>query len=326
VSKLLSQAVLLASAVAASPFAVAGERPMAVYNQGALARAFELPVLGETTVRGPGASATDLRYDLTTEYHASGDASESVILDGESDLLTLAFRRGVGAGLEFTLEVPVLHQGGGFMDSAVEDWHSAFGLPNGGREDAPRNRYLYQYTRDGSVQWQETKGGTDLGDLRMGLGWQALDGLALRSEVKFGTGSESHLAGGNSGIALWGDWALPFPSASIFSGFLSAGGSYNGQSGILGDMQNRWVPFGSAGVAVRVFDPLSVLAQLYAHGKLYDGSDLDPFREALQLTLGLRYHVGRQFDVDLGFQEDPITSSSPDFSVHLALSWRGDRG
>lgn len=324
--KLLSQHALLLAGLAASVPAAAGERPLALYNQGALARAFELPVLGETAVQGQGRSISALRYDLTTEYHASAAGNESVILDGETDLLTLAFRRGLGAALELTLELPVLYQGGGFMDGPVEDWHSAFGLPNGGREDAPRDRYRYQYTRNGVTELDEHRSGADLGDLRMGLGWQALDRLALRTEVKLETGSESHLAGGNSGLAVWADWALPFPADSIFSGYVSAGGSYNGKTKILGDMQNQWIPFGGAGLALRVAEPLSVLAQVYAHGALYDGSELDPFREALQLALGLRYHVGDQFDVDLAFQEDPITSSSPDFSLHLGLSWRGSGG
>ncbi|WP_428310856.1 DUF3187 family protein [Hydrocarboniphaga sp.] len=320
--KLLSRSAVLMAGVAAGTCAVAGERPLAVYNQGALARAFELPVLGETQVLGLADSITDLRYDLTTEYHASGDAGESVILDGESNLLTFAFRRGIGRDLELTFDLPLLYQGGGFMDKPVENWHSAFGLPNGGREDAPRDRYLYEYQRDGQVLLDEHRSGADLGDLRIGFGWQALDGLALRSEVKFPTGSESHLSGGNSGVAVYGDYALPFPDDSIFSGFLSAGGSYNGKTKYLGDMQNRFVPFGSAGLAVRLIDSLSLLAQLYGSGALYDG-DLDPFREALQFSLGLRYHVGPAFDLDFGFQEDPITSSSPDFSIHLGLSWRG---
>lgn len=320
--KLSSQSALLLAGLAASTLASAGERPLAVYNQGALARAFELPVLGETRVLADGEAITDLRYDLTTEYHASGDAAESVILDGEADLLTFAFRRGIGSKLELTFDLPVLYQGGGFMDGPVENWHSAFGLPNGGRGDAPQDRYLYQYQRNGQVLLDEQRRGADIGDLRIGFGWQALAGLALRSEAKFGTGSQSHLSGGNSGIAVYGDYALPFAAGSVFSGFLSAGASYNGKTHALGDMQNQFVPFGSAGIALRVLDSLSLLAQLYGSGALYDG-DLDPFREALQLSMGLRYHVGPTFDLDFGFQEDPITSSSPDFSIHLGLSWRG---
>jgi hypothetical protein len=318
----LSHLAILVIGLGVVGAAAARERPLAVYNQGALARAFELPVLGETAVLAPGAGLGALRYDLTTEYHTSGDAAEAVLLDGETDLLTLAFRRGIGAGLETTIEVPVLYQGGGFMDGPVEDWHQAFGLPNGGRENAPRDRYLYQYQRNGERLLDEHRSGADLGDIRFGLGWQALDALALRSEVKLETGSESHLAGGNGGVAVWGDLALPFPAASVFSGWLSGGTSWNGETDVLADQQNRWIPFAGAGIALRALDHLSVLAQGYYHGALYDGSALDPFREALQLTLGLRYHVGNEVDVDFGFQEDLITSSSPDFSLHLGVSWR----
>jgi hypothetical protein len=322
VIKLLSlQAVLLAG-LAASTAALADERPLAVYNQGALARAFELPVLGETHVLASGASITDMRYDLTTEYFAGGAGSESVILDGETDLLTFAFRRGIGSNLEFTFDVPLMYQSGGFMDSVVKDWHSTFGLPDGGRNEAPKNRYLYEYQRNGNVELDNHRSGADLGDLRMGLGWQVIDGLALRTEAKLQTGSESHLSGGNSGLALYGDYALPFSGASIFSGFVSAGGSYNGKTKALSEMQNQFVPFGSAGIAVRALNSLSVLAQLYYTGALYDG-DLDPFRDTLQLSMGVRYHIDQQTDFDFGFQEDPITSSSPDFSIHMGLSWRG---
>lgn len=316
----------LALLLSAGPALAAGPGgPLATYNQSALARAFELPVLGQARVLTAGESADALRYDLTTEYHTSGDAGEVVVLDGETNLLTLAFRRGLGRGLDLSLQLPVMYQGGGFMDGPVEDWHSLFGLPQGGREQAPRNRYLYGYARNGQTQLLEQRSGADFGDVRMALGWQALDGLALRTEIKFETGSESHLAGGNSGVAAWGDYALPFAAGSMFSGYLSGGVSYNGQTAILGDMQTQWVPFAGAGLAARVFDPLSLLVQLYGHGALYDESELDPFRDALQLTMGLRYHVDPRFDVDLAFQEDLITTSSPDFSVHLALNWRGAR-
>ena len=302
--------------------AQAAERPLAVYNQGALARAFELPVIGETGVLPFGDTGGSIRYDLTTEYHASGSGSETVILDGESNLLTFAFRKGMGLGLELTLEVPVLYQSGGFMDDPIENWHDFFGLPNGGRELAPQDRYLYQYTRDGQTVFRNTRSGTDIGDVRIGFGWQALESLALRTELKLPSGDDTHLAGGNTGGALWADWALPFDPGFFLSGWVSGGVSFNDKSDVIPDQQNSVVPFGGAGLAARFAERWSLLGQLYAHGKLYDGSALDPFREALQLTLGLRYDVARDFSIDTGFQEDLIVSSSPDFSFHLALNWR----
>jgi hypothetical protein len=328
-NNLSSQFSLLAALlapVAAMGQAQAAERPLAVYNQGALARAFELPVIGETGVLPLGDTSGSLRYDLTTEYHASGNGSETVVLDGESNLLTFAFRKGLGWNLELTLDVPVLYQSGGFMDDPIESWHDFFGLPNGGRELAPQDRYLYQYTRGGETGSQtvfrNTRSGTDLGDVRLGFGWQALDSLAVRTEFKLPSGDDAHLAGGNTGGALWADWALPFDPGFFLSGWVSAGVSINDESEVIADQQNSVVPFGGAGLAARFAERWSLLGQLYTHGKLYDDSALDPFREALQLTLGLRYDVARDFGIDVGFQEDLITSSSPDFSFHLALNWR----
>lgn len=302
--------------------AVQAEPGLPVYNQGALARAFALPVLGTPAVLAAGDGRDALRYDLTSEYHASASGSEAVILDGEADLLTLAFRRGLGHGLEASLSLPLLHQSGGFMDGSIENWHSWFGLPNGGRELAPRDRYLYQYTRNGETRLDATRTGTDLGDLRVGLGWQALDGLALRGELKLPTGDDAHLAGGNTGAAVWADWALPFPSGLPLSGWLSGGVSVNDRAAPLHGQQNTVIPVGGAGLGLRITERVSLLAQLYAHGALFGGSGLDPFREALQFALGLRWRTSPDFAFDLGFQEDPITSSSPDFSLHLGFSWR----
>lgn len=316
-----SQAIAFAALLGCGA-ATAGEAPLPLYNQGALARAFELPVLGYARVLDHDESLSSIRYDLTSEFHASQDADESVTLDGEAQMLTLAFRRGYGSGLEWTFELPLLYQSGGFTDGFIEGWHDAFGLPDGGRPEAPRDRYLYQYTRDGQVLLDQRETGTDLGDLRLGLGWQAAGWVALRGELKVASGDEEKLAGGNYGGAVWLDAALPFAERSVWSGWLSAGASYNGTAGLLEDQQQQFVPFGGAGLSLRAFERVFVLAQVYAHGPLYDDSDLDPFRAALQLALGLRWRVTQDFDVDIAFQEDPITSSSPDFSGHLGLTWR----
>lgn len=292
-----------------------------VYNQSALSRAFELPVLGRPLVLGPQADRFELRYDLTSEFHTSQDADEFVLLDGEAQRVTLAWRRGLGGGFEAGLELPMLHQGGGFMDGFIENWHDALALPDGGRPQAPRDRYLYQYQINGRTQFEARETGSDVGDVRANAGWQATGWLALRGELKFATGEQARFSGGNEGGALWLDAALPFAAASRWSGYLAAGVSHNGRSDILPDQQQRTVPFGGVGLALRVLPRLSLLGQLYAHGALYDGSDLKPFREALQLALALRWRLRPDLAFDIGFQEDPITDSSPDFSLHLGLSW-----
>lgn len=316
----MAGAILLPVSTSVS-VAEAADDALAVRNQGALARAFELPVLGRTQVLAEATQQASLRFDLTTEYHASAVGGEAVTLDGEADLLTLGWRWGLGRNIELGLELPLLHQSGGFMDGPIEDWHSFFGLPNGGRELAPKNRYLYEYSRDGDELLRATRTGSDIGDLRVAGAWGVTPSLALRTELKLPTGNEDHLAGGNTGFALWADYALPLPDAFFLSGWVAGGLSVNDESSVLSDMQKQVVPLAGAGLSARLAERWALLTQLYFHGALYDDSELDPFREALQLAIGLRYRVRRDMNLDIGFQEDPITSSSPDFSGHLALSW-----
>jgi len=54
---------------------------------------------------------------------------------------------GLGRGLEIGAEIPCVVVGGGFLDDFIVKYHDAFGFPQGGRDDAPRNRLLYLYQK-----------------------------------------------------------------------------------------------------------------------------------------------------------------------------------
>lgn len=292
-------------------------------NGAALARSFALPGLGQSRVLAPDEQSVQINLDVITEYYADNNARESIVLDGETTQLGLTYRKGWSNNLEFTAEVPILIASGGFMDSFIQNWHSAFGLPNGGRESAPDNRRLYRYTRDGVTLLNETNDKTGLGDAQLGAGWQLNNRLALRGMIKLPTGDSTRLTGGNLGTAVWGDWALPFAENSAFDGFASGGLSLNRRSDVLPSQQQTVVAFGGTGLGYHLTNNLQVLGQLYLHSPLYKDSDLDGLRKAgLQLTLGGRYRVSQKYSFDLYFQEDPITSTSPDFSIHIGLTVR----
>lgn len=314
-------AALLAAITAPAAFAWDA---LPAYNQGTLARSFALPVIGQASVLACGQRERSLDYDLTTEYYADANAAESVTLDGETSAFALGWRVGVGSGVEVTGRIPVLIVGGGFMDHFVEEWHKTFGLPDGGRNLAPHNERLYRYTRNGATLLNEAGGsGTTLGDIQLGLGWQVAPGATLRGMVKLPTGRESHLTGGNWGGALWSDFALPFAQGSSFDGFASLGATVAQRSDVLPDQQRRAALFGGAGLGYRLTPALELRSQVYAHTALYRDSNLDGLRKpGLQLTLGGSYQANAKLRFDVFFQEDAVTNSSPDFSLHLGASWR----
>lgn len=300
--------------------APAAAAPFATFNQGALARGFALPALGETQVLRAGDSQRRTTFDLTSEYVLEERGSEELLADGESMRLALQYRRGFGESLEWGMEVPLLRVSGGFMDSFIEDWHEGFGLPNGGREMAPQDRYRYRYVRRGTTVLDQSDTGTTLGDVLLLGGWRWRDGVALRGLVKLPTGDEERFTGGNAGAAAWADAALPFGDDSALSGFVSAGVSLNARGEVLGEQRQTVVPLGGAGVSWRVLQQVDLAAQANAHGPLYSDSELDALsRPGVQLVFGGSYH-GSSARVDLAFQEDLVTRSSPDFSVQLAVT------
>lgn len=292
-------------------------------NEATLARSFALPTLGRSQVFAPDEQSFQLNLDVVTEYYADNNARESIVLDGETTKLGLVYRKGLGSDFEFNIDMPILIVGGGFMDGFIQDWHRAFGLPNGGRENAPNDRRLYRYTRDGVTLLNESRSSTSLGDVQLGGGWQFNNSLALRGMIKLPTGDRDKLTGGNLGAAAWADWALPFAQNSAFDGFASGGVTLARQTGALSSLQESAALFGGAGLGYRLTDRLEALGQLYVHSPLYKGSDLDGLRKSgLQLMLGGSYLISTRYKLNIYFQEDPIVSSSPDFSIHFGLTVR----
>lgn len=292
-------------------------------NQAALARGYALPVLGDSTVAPIGGGHWRFAVDLSSEYVLDQDGNEELLLDGESQHYVFTLRRGLGERFDWSLELPLIHASGGFMDDLIEDWHSTFSLPNGGREDAPTDRYLYRYTRQGQTLFEVDDEGTRPGDARLGLGWQWTERLALRAQLKLPTGDGDRLSGGSTGGAVWGDLALPFASDFALRGTVSAGLSAKEEPEVLGEFHNALVPFGGLGLGLRVLPALELLGQLYLHGPLYSDTDIDALeRPGAQLTLGGRLCLSAGPCFELSFQEDLAVGASPDFGLRFALASR----
>lgn len=290
-------------------------------NSGTLARQFALPVLGQPQVLAPGRTALDVTADVASEYASEESADETVEFDGETHRVRIAWRRGFGGGWEAGLELPLLATGGGFLDAWIEDWHATFGLPNGGREQAPRDGYRYRYVRDGVTQFDVQREDSGLGDAQLTLGRKLGESAAVRGLVKLPTGQKTTLLGGNGGGALWLDLDLPLPGSA--RGYVAGGVSVNDRSEVLPGQQQRLVPFGGIGVLLPLTERVRISGQLQAHGALYRDSALAPLsRPGLPLTLGLQFALTPRVALDLGFQEDPAVLASPDFTGYLSVSIR----
>lgn len=313
---------LFSAALLSASFGVLAEPGFAVHNEAALARTTALPALGEARVVAAGTAAYDFRVDWTSEFVTSDNTRESLLLDGETQRLSFGARYGLAPGVELTLDLPLYLTDGGVLDSAIESWHSFFSLPDGGRPTQPRNQFRYRYIRDGQTLLDVKDGHDGPGDVELGIGVSVRDDLTLRALVKMPSGSQSHLTGGNAGTAIWLDYD-PFKGSSRWLGYLSAGGSYNAKSDVLREQNHNYAVLGGAGVGFRILPMLAAIVQFNAHSALYRGSQTDALkRPGGELAFGGRLTLGPHWQIDLGAQEDVITESSPDFSIHLGLAYR----
>ena len=306
--------------------------PFYTRNQSPLVQIFGLPAIGNASLLPDGKADARVIVDLANNYVDDSNPRESILLDGESTRLTLDFRYGIARGFECGVEIPYLFLNGGFLDGFIESYHSAFGFPQGGRDQAPRSRFLYRYQRDGLQRLKIDTSSAGLGDIRLNGGWQLHRGenkperaAALRGSLKLPTGDSDQLHGsGSIDFSLWitagDDWKLASGHLALFG---AAGIMALTEGKVLRDQQRNFVGFGGLGVGWSPFRWIAFKIQTDAHTSLYQDSELREVNAAsAQLTVGGTLAFSDRTTLDIGVVEDIIVKTAPDVVFHFALRHR----
>lgn len=185
--------------------------PFHTQNQSPVVQIFGLPSLGSAAIVAFKKAEGNIILDHASNYVNDSNLRENILLDGESTRLTLEGRYGIARGFEGGVEIPFVVLGGGFLDSFIEGYHNTFGFPQGGRDQAPRNRLFYQYRRDGQERLHIDTASYGLGDIRLKGAWQLYQkregqpaAVALRAGLKLPTGDSDQLHGsGSTDFSLW---------------------------------------------------------------------------------------------------------------------------
>ncbi len=291
-------------------------------NEGALARGFALPAMGQLSVPEPGHLAQQFELDLINEFFLDANQHESLEVDGEAARLAWRGTYGLAPGWAVGLTVPLYLSSGGILDGSIEGWHRFFNLPNSNRADRAHNQVTYHYQRGERTLLDVQDSGAGIGDVRVEAGRALGETVALRAQLKVPTGSAAHLLGNGAwGSAVWLDVALPFDIGSRFDGFVSAGLSYTGKGDVLPQLQRNLVPFGAVGLSCRLFGALGASLQYGVHGGLYRDSEMAPLKRlGAPLSFGLNYRLSPQTQIEVLVQEDSSIYASPDFVLHFALA------
>ena len=335
--KTLRYLIIVFSMVAGTGICPCGADPLAITpfytsNQSPLALIYGLPAVENAITQPVGRGWGLLAVDVANNFDTTSNSRERLVLDGESNRLTLALRYGLTDKLEIGVDLPFVGYSGGVFDAFIEGWHRFFGLSDGGRPSAPRDRLLFTYEKDGLERLRLDDDNFGIGDMRLTSGWQLYhDGsanpfaVALRASLKLPTGSAAKLHGsGSTDIALWltgsDDYLLP-GSWGHLTLFMAAGGMAMTDGRVLKDQKQNLAGFGGLGFGWSPADRIALKTQVSAHTSFYRGSDLEELSQpGVLLMVGGTYAFSPKTALDIAVSEDTSLAASPDVALHLGLS------
>ncbi len=280
-----------------------------------------------TTSLEPGAVAARADFAYTSLFLSGATGGgNSFRMDGEYLRAATQLRVGLGAGFEASLELPVAHTSGGFLDSFLIDYHDFFGLPDQERNESAKNEFTIAARQAGQTAWSVEPSGLELLDVPIGLSWNAVEvrdglGVTLRSAVELPTGAASH-GYGNGEV----DW-----SAGVLLETHAVGAAWYGHlqhtlAGSPSTARAAGLKFADVtslglGAEVPLHQRLNAFAQLeWESSTLRNLAVPEAQHDQLLLWCGGRWRAGPRWAIEIGFGEDLRSLASPDFTAWLGFT------
>ena len=306
--------------------------PFYTQNQSPLVQIFGLPSIGNPTVLPPKKADVRMILDYASNYAEDSNPREKYSSGWRKRPHHPGCPLRDYRKFEVGVAIPYLVEGGGFLDSFIIDYHNTFGFPQGGRDQAPRNRLLYQYQKDGQQLLKINQSSQGIGDIQFMGGFQLYESpmkssraIALRTSLKLPTGDSGQLHGsGSTDLALWITAGDDYKVAVGHFAFFGAAGIMGMTKGnVLPDQQRNGVGFGSLGAGWSPLRWFALKVQANGHTSFYKDSGLRELNaSSVQLTVGGTLAFTERISLDLGVTEDVIVKTAPDVVFHLALRGR----
>jgi hypothetical protein len=305
------------------PFAGAQlAEPLHIRNLNPLVSVFGLPAW-DTVPLGTRLGVTT---EVANHYRFSVRGNDLLMLDGETVRTNLSFTHGFPGGWSLGFEVPYYRVGGGVLDDLIDGWHSAFGMPDGGRNGRAEGEFLYRFGDRRQTLFELTDPQSGVGDAHVKFARRIGEdqGYIVEAAVKLPTGDEDMLAGSGSGdlsVTLLRSQALlarPRP-AGYYWGF---GIVRVGDPDVIGFENNTWIPTGILGGSWQPWAKFGLKGQLDVHGAFFDTALEELGETAIQATMSAWRRLGERGTLEFGVVEDLAVSTAPDVVVHVAVSWQ----
>ncbi|MCG6937807.1 MAG: DUF3187 family protein [Gammaproteobacteria bacterium] len=260
---------------------------------------------------------------ITNTLNIKGNSNEDIYLDYEAWRFNLSYQYGFMDDWNIKIDVPLVYQGGGVFDSAIDNWHQVFGLPRGERPYVANNQYDVRYAYQSRSQLDLNEEVTSLGDIQLAVAHSLIESssttMSLWVSLKLPTGDQDKMTG--SGAVDYSAWLAV--NRRLADNWLI---NMNAGAVILGDDNYKNIPlsdyalYGHIMLGWLVNDTINLKLQLQGHSSYYDQSQLKILGDTYFLVFGGTIVLSQCSQLDIAMSEDIDVGASPDAS--LLISWR----
>ncbi|TNF34120.1 MAG: DUF3187 family protein [Gammaproteobacteria bacterium] len=245
---------------------------------------------------------------------------EYLFVDAETYQLNLIYEHGLAQGWLFRIQLPLIGHSGGFLDSAIDNYHDLMGFREGVRPLYPRDQLRIQYIVNGITLLDLEQRSSGIGDVSVQLAWQQVSNndfaLSYWSSIKLATGDSEQLTGsGGKDFALWLASHGRMSENSWLYGNL--GYLWLEEGDVLTEQQKNSTAFAVLGLQYQAWPSIQLKAQFDAHTALYD-SELDFLGDVIQFTFGGSI-LFQQSSLDIAIAEDIDVGTSPDVNFNFTF-------
>jgi hypothetical protein len=223
------------------------------------------------------------------------------------------WRYGLGGGWDIGILIPMRVEGGGTLDSVIEDWHGIFGLPGGDREKMPRKRHDVSGDSDGGF-FQFGKSGFGFGSPEVSANYcMTSDCLSLT----LGLPSPS-VDFGQQALAFSPGWVSSFDYDAL-SVSVGASAWYYGDRSIDRVKYRAVIPKGFLSFEYLITQRWQIFSTIF--GGLQETKKIPGQPDAeMYFDFGSRVAVGERSTLDFMVRENPVGGhGSADISFVVAL-------
>lgn len=283
------------------------------------------PEPAQTLNRNQFETSVQTTFSNIFEFDPAG--LTQVNLDMELWRTAFSFSYGLTDTLDVKIELPVISNGGGFLDDFIQWYHNLFGLPNAGRDSVPNHEFHYTVAHNGVTLADYPAAGSGLSDMVARFKYLVSERfqwpfkLALAAAVKAPTGQSSKGLGSgrfDGGLTLLAQKSLKRFHLAGQVGYTKLGGHSNLQS----ILKSGFFHFGQS-LEFQLWNWLSPVVQLTGNTpgfKNVDTEDLSVMILDLNIgaagTIPLKHPLFDEFFYQASFGEDILSKGpSVDFSV-----------